>query len=260
MADFSSPGTIVITGASSGIGAGLAQDYAAAGIQLGLIGRDAERLERTAQACRQNGAAVESSLIDVRDAAALESWLLSYDGAHAVDLVVANAGIASAATHKGGLEAAENVRDVFAVNLLGAINTVLPLIEPMRQRGHGQLALMASLASLWPLPNTPSYSASKAGVRYYGEALRPRLARDGIGVTVICPGFVTTPMTESLKGPTPGLMSVAEAVRRIRGGLAGNPALLAFPRPLALALRLMDMLPRWVSGRIWRKFDYSAKR
>ena len=260
MADFSSPRTIVITGASSGIGAGLARDYAAPGIRLGLMGRDAGRLEQTAQACRDKGAAVESGQIDVRDAAALATWLVNYDAAQAVDLVIANAGIASAAARKGGLEPVEKVRDVFEVNLVGAVNTILPLIEPMRQRGHGQLALMASLASLWPLPNTPSYSASKAGLRYYGEALRPRLARDGIGVTVVCPGFVATPMTESLKGPKPGLMSEDAAVRRIRSGLAGNPALLAFPRSLALGLRFMDMLPRWVSGRIWRKFDYSAKR
>src|SRR3954462_13397193 len=85
--------SIVITGASSGIGEALALDYAAPGIALALSGRDAARLQAVAEACRAKGATVDSGNVDVVDKAALAAWLIQFDEAHPVDLLIANAGI-----------------------------------------------------------------------------------------------------------------------------------------------------------------------
>ncbi len=259
MSPFAAPRHIVITGASSGIGAALARHYAGPATVLGLVGRDEGRLGAITEQCRRLGAAVVAGRLEVREAEELAAWLVEFDSLHPVDLVIANAGVASGASAKGGIEPPDRVREVFEVNLLGAANTILPLIEPMRARGHGQIALMASLAAFWPAPNTPSYSASKAALLAYGLALRPRLGAAGVGVTVVCPGFVKTPMTARLSGPTPGLMADDRAAELIARGLGRDPAVLAFPFWPALGIRAMGLLPRWVSGRIWRIFDYSAK-
>ncbi len=100
---------------------------------------------------------------------------------------------------------------------------------------------------------------SKAALLVYGLALRPRLGAEGVGVTVVCPGFVKTPMTDRLRGPMPGLMADDRAATLIVRRLRRDPAILAFPFWPALGIRVMGLLPGWVSGRIWRIFDYSAK-
>jgi short-subunit dehydrogenase len=103
---------------------------------------------------------------------------------------------------------------------------------------------MSSLAGLMGLPNAPAYSASKVAIKAWGEAMRPRLARNGVGVSVICPGFVRTPLTARNRFPMPLLMEPEDAARAIRKGIARNQALIAFPWPLAWAARVLAILPR----------------
>ena len=93
-------------------------------------------------------------------------------------------------------------REVLSVNLDGALATVAGVLPEMRRRRHGQIALMSSLAAYIGLPRTPIYCASKAALRVYGEALRAWLAPEGIGVSVVLPGYVDTSMTDSLSGPS----------------------------------------------------------
>src|SRR5476651_500874 len=124
MQDFTS---IVITGASSGIGEALALDYAAPGIALALSGRDAQRLDAIAAACRARGATVDAGRIDVIDRSALAEWLTKFDDAHPVDLVIANAGI-SIDKDNSSLDDFSIVRKTFDVNVGGVLNTVEPLV------------------------------------------------------------------------------------------------------------------------------------
>ena len=240
------PGCIVITGASSGLGAALASAYARPGRTLALTGRDAARLDAVAALCRGAGATVRTAILSVTERDRLAEWLLEVDAAAPVDLVVANAGISGGTGRMG--EGAEQVRAILATNVDGVVNTVMPLLPAMRLRRRGQIALMSSLAGFVGMPSAPAYCASKAAVRVWGEALRGELARDGIAVSVICPGFVRTPMTEVNPFPMPFLMDADRAVRIIVGELARNRARIAFPWPTYAAVRLLGLLPPgWIA-------------
>lgn len=234
------PRVICITGASSGLGAGLARHYAQAGRHLYLHGRNAARLEAVAAACREQGAVVQIAVADVTDAAAMEAWLTSADAQTPVDLVIANAGISAGTGGEG--ETAGQIRRLFATNIDGVINTVTPLLPAMTARGRGQIAIISSLAGIRALPSCPAYSASKACVRYYGEALRGWLGSRGVAVSVVCPGYIRTPMTEVNRFPMPFLMSAEKASRIIAEGLARNAPRIAFPRRLFIPLWLISCL------------------
>ncbi|HYG85874.1 MAG TPA: SDR family NAD(P)-dependent oxidoreductase [Azospirillum sp.] len=242
------PRSVVITGASSGIGEALALAYAVPGVTLGLTGRDAARLEAVAMRCRARGALVEAGVVDAADRAAMAGWLAAFDAAHPVDLVIANAGI-SAGTGLDG-ETEEQARRIFAVNLDGVLNTVYPAIAAMRQRGRGQIALMASLAGFRGIPGAPAYCASKAAVRVLGESLRGELVGQGIGVSVICPGFVKSRMTARNPFPMPFLMESDRAAELIKRDLARNKGRIAFPWPMAAAVWLLTALPAGLVDRL----------
>jgi len=234
----------LITGASSGIGAALARAYAAPGITLFLGGRHEDRLSATAAACRAAGAEALARGGDVMDDDAMAAWVRSCDEHRPLDLVIANAGI-SAGTGGGG-ETAEQARRIFAVNVDGVLNTVLPAVNLMRARRSGQIALMSSLAAFRGFPGAPAYCASKAAVRIWGEALRGWLAHDGVRLSVICPGFIKTPMSESNPYPMPFLMKPDRAAEVIVRGLARNRGRIAFPLPVYLfALLIQSVPPAW---------------
>ncbi len=235
------PRAILITGGSSGLGEALALAYAAPGVFLALSGRNEERLASVGRACREKGAEVETENVDVGDAASMERWVGRVDGAHPLDLVIANAGI-GAGTGRGG-EPAAQVRKVFAINVDGVFNTILPAIEHMRTRRRGQIAIMSSLAGFRGFSGAPAYGASKAAVKVYGEALRGDLAGAGIEVSVICPGFVKSRMTARNKFPMPFLMESERAARVIQRGLARNRGRIAFPLPMYFIVWLIASLP-----------------
>lgn len=244
------PTTIVITGASSGIGESLARLYAAPGIALALTGRDRDRLDGVAAACRGHGAAVTAAVIDVTDRKAMGDWLRGVDQAAPVDLLIANAGV-SAGTGLAG-ETEEQARFIFDVNLTGVLNSIHPLLPAMRQRRRGQIAIVSSLAGFRGMPGAPAYSASKAAVRVYGEALRGELAAHGVEVSVVCPGFVRSRMTARNPFPMPFLMDGEPAARIIRNGLARNRGRIAFPWPTAAAVWLLAALPPGLTDRLLR--------
>ncbi|BBK31701.1 short-chain dehydrogenase [Allostella humosa] len=234
-------GSILVTGASSGIGAALALAYAVPGAVLELGGRDASRLEAVAVQCRNRGATVRTAAIDVADRTTMADWIADADLSHPLALVIANAGI-SAGTGDGG-ESEAQARRIFAVNVDGVLNTVHPAIACMRPRRRGQIALMSSLAAFRGFPGAPAYCASKAAVRVLGEAMRGELRADGIGVSVICPGYVESPMTAVNRFPMPMLMSAERAAAIICRGLARDRGRIAFPWPVYAAVRLLAGLP-----------------
>lgn len=234
------PKNIAITGASSGLGRALATHYASPGITLYLQGRNAARLEETAKTCRDKGATVHTVLCDVTDAATLKNRLEKSDKISPIDLVIANAGI-SAGTGIHG-EGEQQLRQIFAVNIDGVINTILPLLPLMAARRHGQIAVMSSLAGFRGLPSCPAYSTSKMCVRALGEAWRGLYASQGVEVSVICPGYVDTPMTKNNNFPMPFMISADKAARIIAEGLAKNKARIVFPFALYFPLWLLSCL------------------
>jgi short-subunit dehydrogenase len=245
------PKHVLITGASSGIGAALARHYARPGVMLSLAGRDEERVNGIALECEALRAQAEGAVVDVVDARAVAEWVLRRDALRSVDLVVANAGIGGAtavATPFG--EAPEDARLIFNVNMLGVVNTVTPLVPLFAERGRGQIAIMSSLAGLLGIPHTPAYSASKAAAAVYGDALRRLLLPRGVEVCVVYPGYVATPMSDSLPFPRPFLWSVEKAAAHIAKGLAAGRGEIVFPRRLHLAIRLGGILPKRLLDRI----------
>ncbi|MFZ4541923.1 MAG: SDR family NAD(P)-dependent oxidoreductase [Rickettsiales bacterium] len=232
---------VLITGASSGIGVGLAAEYARADTTLILLGRNQERLEQIASVCRTEGARVEVAAIDVRDKAAMAEFILRMDDVTPIDLVIANAGISTGSF--SGEETLAAAEAVFEINVTGVINTIHPIVPRMTARGHGQIAIMSSLAGICALPGAPAYSASKAAVRVYGDALRGKLKASGVHVSVICPGWISTPLTAKNDFPMPFIMPVSDAATRIKRGLSKKKSRIAFPFALYFPLRVFGILP-----------------
>ncbi len=223
----SPPSSILITGASSGIGEALACHYAESDVSLFLSGRNKDRLTGVAAVCEAKGAEVFVSTVDVTDRDMMARWIAEIDRKAALELVVANAGISGGTAD--GTESETQTRSIFAVNVDGVLNTVLPALEVMAARSDGQIAIVSSLAGFLPMSGAPAYSASKAAVRHFGEALRPSAARRGVGVTVICPGFVHSRITAANPFPMPFIMPADSAAKIIARGLAKNRARVAFP-------------------------------
>ncbi len=245
------PAAVLITGASSGIGEALAREYAKPGRFLALSGRDRGRLKNVALACRSFGAEVEAKTVDVMDRDATRRWIGNIDAGHSLDLVIANAGISSGTGGRGENET--QARDIFSVNLAGVLNTVWPALTPMRERGRGQIAIISSIAAFRGLPGAPAYSASKAAVKTYGEALRGWLEPDGVRVSVVCPGFVRSRMTEGNIYPMPFIIDADKAARIIRKGLERDKARIGFPWPVYSMAWFLGALPPAVTDWLFKR-------
>lgn len=238
---------IVLTGASSGLGAALAAELAAPGVRLLLIGRDAPRLAETAAAVTAKGGEAQTAAIDVADEDAMRAALLAFDAETPIDLIVANAGISLGRDPATGAQRPGDARRMVETNLMGALHTIEPLIPLMRARGHGRIAVIASIAARRPSADIPVYSAAKAALVAYGEALRSGLRGAGVSVTVICPGFVKTPMADRHHGPKLFEIPAPRAARIIARALRRRRARLTFPWPWAVLLWLDQLLPAALS-------------
>ncbi len=248
------PKSILITGASSGIGEALAEHYAAADVTLFLCGRNQERVLEVVRRCEARGAAVHGSVLDVADEARVASWIAECDRIRPLDLVVANAGVGIGQSES---TLAAVARGTFDVNVDGVFHTIHPAIEAMRARRRGQVAIVSSVAGYQGLASTPAYSASKAAVKAYGEALRGFLEAEGIQVCVVCPGFVASRITARNQFPMPFFMPADRAARIIARGLASNRGRITFPWQMVIVARLLVNLPMaaidWIARRAPRK-------
>ncbi|QGM96463.1 SDR family NAD(P)-dependent oxidoreductase [Methylocystis parvus] len=246
---------LLITGASSGIGRALAIAYARDGASLYLLGRDQKRLDATAEACRAAGAAeVEMRVADVRDREAMAQIIEAAHSARPIDILVANAGVATGLSPGQILETPEAVRAMMAINVSGVFNTVEPVIPPMAARGRGQIAIVGSMAGVRSLPYSPSYCAAKASVHMWADCLRGRLAPHGVKVSLVVPGFVETPMAARTRSWQPGAMSDEKAAQIIKRGLARGRPVIAFPRFMYYAMRFFTFVPHSLVDGVMRRF------
>ncbi len=289
---------ILITGATSGIGEALAIHYAKTTAKtLFLCGRDETRLKTVTQKCTHAGAVVFANIIDVTDKEALKSWILSCEEKANINLVIANAGVATLQ------ESTENIYKTFDTNVYGVLNTVLPTLEIYKNRlrkqtagtssldkfidkmkkekkafsinpftkkylsnigcelyntDHKAIAIVSSIAGYHGLSTCPSYSASKACVKAWGEALRIMLKPSGIHVSVICPGFVRSRITDKNTCSMPFFWEADKAAKVIAKRLEKNVGLIAFPWQLRLATWFISILPNRLSDFIYSKLPHKV--
>ncbi|MBI1980930.1 MAG: SDR family NAD(P)-dependent oxidoreductase [Methylocystis sp.] len=246
---------LLITGASSGIGRALALVYAHDGASLVLLGRDAERLEATARACLDAGAQeAETYVADVRDRESMAGIVRAAYDKRPLDILVANAGVATGLSPGQILETPEAVRAMLKINVEGVFNTVEPAIAPMCARRSGRIAIVGSMAGVRSLPYSPSYCAAKAATHMWADSLRGSLAPHGVSVSLIVPGFVKTPMSARTKSWQPGAMSDERAALIIKRGLDRRRSVIAFPLFMYAAMRLFALLPPAVVDGVMRRF------
>lgn len=235
---------ILITGASGGIGSALARSYARRGATLLLWGRDAGRLEETAAACRARGAVCHVDSFDLRDAGVQAARLAAVDAVTPIDIAIFNAGLGGTVPEGAASETPEASRAVAEVNFVAPVIGANAIAHAMARRGRGQIVLIGSIAESFPLPMAPTYAATKAGLRMFAEALGIRLAKHGIGVTLVSPGFIDTAMSRQVSEPKPFLMDADKAAAIIVRGIESRARIIVVPWQFKVIRGLANLLPR----------------
>jgi len=239
--------SVLITGASTGIGAEMARQYASEGAHLTLVDRRADKLSEVKLQCEALGAVVRTILLDVTDKGRMREAVCEADDEYPLDLVIANAGVAGTTLFQKNDNILSDVSSmVTSVNVLGVCNTLSPALERMRTRQYGQLVITSSYLGVlgWSGdPLTFSYVSSKIWACTYGAALRSILQRENIGVSVLCPGAIKTEMLADMKSVGhdfgKGLAADCEAaVKQMLRGIADNVGMICVK--VSLAQRLLS--------------------
>jgi short-subunit dehydrogenase len=241
----------MITGASSGIGRGLALEFARRGAKLGLVARRAEVVDEVVREIEAVGSRALALPADVQNEDSMRSAadkLRAEFGA--IDLLIANAGIGP--TRDAAEISAKEVANVINVNVIGASNSVAAVIPEMVARGSGHLVVISSLAAYRGLPRSAAYCASKAAVSAFFESLRLDLEPRGISVTIIHPGFIKTPLTSGRDAQMPFLMELDDAVKKMVGAIEKRRKRYSFPWQLATIVRAGLIMPIWMYDQISR--------
>jgi NAD(P)-dependent dehydrogenase (short-subunit alcohol dehydrogenase family) len=223
--------TVLITGATSGIGLALFEQYAALGHQVIVCGRDENKLSLL------SAKAYKTYLFDVNDPQSIAEQLKAVPK---LDLVILNAGdcrYIDDAKHFNG----QLFSDIITTNL-SSLGWLLQFTLPNVNKG-GQVVFVSSSATILPFPKSEAYGASKAGMDYLAKSLRVDLASHNIDVTLVHPGFVKTPLTDKNDFEMPFLITSDEAASRIIVGVEKRKNYLHFPKRLTLLLKLLSFLP-----------------
>lgn len=240
---------VFITGASSGIGEALARHYASAGARLGLVARRGELLEALGTELRQRGAEVFVYAADVSDPAAMRGAIDDFVArAGGADCVIANAGIGIGDTLREGNS--ESVARLMNVNVVGVTNTIVPFIPVMLRQNSGTLVAMSSVAGHRGLPGRAAYSASKAAVITFMDALRMQLVGTNVHAMTLCPGFVQTPLVAGLDHKLPFLLGVNEAVRLMTLAIERRKKTYTLPWQMNLVRHVAVNAPEWLVRRL----------
>ena len=243
---------VMITGASSGIGRGLALEIAAHGAHLGLLARREELLNELATEARAHNVKAVTASADVRDAQAVRAAADRFrNELGPIDILIANAGIGTA-DHALQLSP-DHAAKVIGINVLGAVNSVAAVAPEMVERGQGRLVAISSLAAYRGLPKSAAYCASKAALTAYFESVRIDLRRTGVGVTIIYPGFIKTALTSGRASKMPYLMELDYAVKKIVSAIEKEKKTYAFPWRLATFVRSGLLMPAGI-------YDWIAER
>ena len=243
---------VMITGASSGLGRGMALEIAARGGQLGLLARREDLLNEIVDDARKRGVKAIAATADVRDAKAVREAADRFRRELGpIDILIANAGIGTA-DHAVRLTP-EHAANVIGINVLGAVNSVAAVLPEMVERKQGRLVAISSLAAYRGLAKSAAYCASKAALTAYFESLRIDLRHTGVGVTIIHPGFIKTDLTAGRGAKMPYLMELEDGVKKIVSAIEKEKKIYAFPWQLATIVRASMLMPvamyDWIAER-----------
>src|SRR5688500_2274816 len=245
----------MVTGASSGIGRGVAVAIARRGASLCLVARRAETLREIVGEIESLGGQALAAPGDVQDASAMREAAHQFrERFGSIDILIANAGIAS--TKDAAELSASEVASVISVNVIGAANSVAAVVNDMVAKGRGHLVVISSLAAYRGLPKSAAYCASKAAVSAFFESLRLDLEPGGIAVTIIHPGFIKTAITAGRQAQLPFLMELDDAVKKIAGAIEKRKKTYSFPWQLATIVRAGMIMPTWMYDWISRKNSF----
>ncbi len=237
------PGIVWITGAGSGIGRALALRYLRAGATVAGTARRQDTLDSLPAEARGFGGRFHAVTADLTDLVATRSAVARIES----DLGPIRLAVLNAGTHKptpGTRFQAEDVRMLLESNVMTVANSLDAVLPGLLRRGQGMVAINASLAGYGGLPSAAGYGASKAALINMAEALKLDLARSGIAVRLISPGFIKTPLTDRNSFPMPFLMPVERAAERLWQALeTGTDFEIVFPRRFAWLMKLVNLLP-----------------
>jgi short-subunit dehydrogenase len=247
-------GVAWVTGASKGIGRALALRLARDGWSVAASARTNTELE--ALAAEGRAGALHPLVLDITDASATPDTIAAIEAKLGpIDLAVLNAGT-YVPTGVAPFEA-KAFRDQFEINVMGTVNGLAGLVPRMTARRSGHIAVVASVAGYRGLPNAAAYGATKAALINMCEALKVELEPHGVAVSVICPGFVKTPLTDKNSFPMPFLISAETAAEEIARGLASGRFEIAFPRVFAGIMKTLRVMPNALFFAIARRLRRS---
>ena len=253
-------GRVFITGASSGIGAALARDYAARGASLGLVARRGDALAALVSSL-PHPERHRSYAVDVLDHAALAAAardFLAHTGG--VDIVIASAGI----SHGTLTERPEDLamfEAVFATNVTATVATFTPFVAAMKAQGNAcRLVAIGSVAGVRGMRGAGAYCASKAAVHSYCESLRLELHSSNIRVVTIAPGYIDTPMTRNNRFPMPFLMPAERFAAAAVRAIARGDSYRVLPWQMGVVAKLLRALPNSLFDPLFARTPTKARK
>ncbi|MCA9664785.1 MAG: SDR family NAD(P)-dependent oxidoreductase [Myxococcales bacterium] len=236
--------SVVITGASSGIGAALACNIARYGANIALVARRRERLEEVAVAVSRAGGkplVVPCDVTDVASVARAAAAIREEQGAPTVAIL--NAGVGGRGVTLEDFDG-EQARRTFDINVYGVINWLEHVLPPMVERRSGIIVGISSIAGMRGLPRSAVYSASKSAVSKLLEALRLEGRDHGVQISIVEPGFIKSELTARNEFRMPFILETDDAAERIAAAVADGSGWVRFPWPLVLAMKLVRALPQ----------------
>lgn len=233
---------IVITGATSGIGRQLALDYHKEGHLVWAIGRNEQSLEEL------ESLGLQTQNLDLTDREATLDYFSTFEP---IDLAILSAGTCEY-IDLPEFDSALFQR-VMRANVESVAISIEAIMPHLQKSNQPHLGVVGSSAAYLPLPRAEAYGASKAAVEYLVESLRLDLYNQQINLSLICPGFVKTPLTDLNDFPMPSRVSVEEASRYIRDGIRQKKAEIHFPYRFTWLLKILSLLPRPIWLRLGQK-------
>jgi len=236
---------ILITGASSGLGAELARQYASKENELILLARREDKLFKLRSELFEMCKSVEVVVADVTAFDNLQEKILRLGS---VDMVILNAGISLG--HSSGIPTIKEFKNLYEVNVLSNHAILEILLPRFKEQKSGRIVFISSLASLFSMPSSKVYSSSKRALNAYAEGIRYKYKKDNIKVITILPGFIKSELTDKNDFKMPFILETAEGVKRIIKAIEKEKRVYAFPLRFYLIIRLLNLLPHFLREKI----------